>query len=372
MTKRLARGAVCALTLVTAMAINVAPSGAVGAATHCRAARRLIGSVEAVVPGGIDVQEAVEIGGVKQWISIRGNNRKNPILLFLHGGPGSPMSGESWAFQRPWEDFFTVVQWDQRGSGKTFSLDGRKVDRSMTIRGMAKDAEDLVGWLRRSYGNKKIFLLGHSWGSILGVMVAQDHPEWLYAYVGVGQVVNMRKNEALGYQLTLDEARSSHNSAAVKALEGIAPYPNADGSIPESKTSIERKWDVAFGGMLYGHSKDDELGRWSLSPYYSSYDVESARLGEDSTTRILWSQLASVDFDSITAFKCPVIIFAGAQDRTTPAGLAEQYYQRIRAPQKRLIVVQGAAHYVFMERPGEFLLDLMRYVRPLAGLEKQQ
>lgn len=370
--KRIVCRKIRALAMIVVVFAAVAPSCVLGATTHCRGARSVIGSVEAVVPAGIDVQEAVEIGGIKQWISIRGNDPRNPILLFLHGGPGAPMSGESWTFQRPWEDFFTVVQWDQRGSGKTFSLDGRKIDRSMTIRTMANDAEDLIRWLRRTYGKRKIFLLGHSWGSILGVMVAQDHPNWLYAYVGVGQVVNMRRNEAVGYQLTLNEARRLHNSVAVRVLQAIAPYPSVDGSIPESKTEIERKWDVAFGGMLYGHSKDDEAQRWSLSPYYSKYDVASAELGEKSTVEVLWPQLASVDFDSVIHFKCPVIIFAGAEDRTTPASLAEEYYERIQAPEKRLIVIDGAAHYVFMERPGKFLVDLVRYVRPLAGRGGQQ
>lgn len=276
------------------------------------------------------------------------------------------MSAESWTYQRPWEDFFTVVQWDQRGSGKTFSLADRKVDPSMTIAKMEADTDDLIVLLRRMYGKKKIFLLGHSWGSILGLRVAEHHPEWLYAYIGVGQVVNGRKNEAIGYQLTLQRARALKNAAAVKALESIAPYPNTDGSTPWSKTSIERKWDVAFGGMLYGHSSDDEVQRWSMSPDYSDYDVVSAVLGEASSVKVLWPQLAAVDFDALTRFKCPVFIFAGADDRTTPAGLAQQYYQRIQAPEKKFILIQGAAHYPFMERPGEFLVDLVHYVRPLA------
>lgn len=330
-------------------------------------ARAVIASVEAVSPGGIDEHEAVKIGGIRQWISVRGNNPANPILLFVHGGPGSPMMGESWAYQRPWEDYFTVVQWDQRGAGKTFSLAGRKPDRSMSIAEMVSDTEDLIQYLRRRYGKRKIFLLGHSWGSILGVEVAQAHPEWLYAYIGVGQVVNMRKNEAVGYQLTLERARALGNMKAVKELESIAPYPDRDGSITQSKTGVERKWDTAFGGMLYGHSTDDEWGRWALSPQYSEYDVASARLGEESTNKVLWPQLAAVNFDDVVRFGCPVFIFAGAEDRTTPASLAQAWYRKLQAPRKRLFLVRASAHYVFMERPGVFLVDLVRYVRPLAN-----
>jgi pimeloyl-ACP methyl ester carboxylesterase len=355
------------LALAVAAIALLGPLGTLAATPKPCDARCVIGSVEAVVPGGIDEQRAVKIGGMEQWISVRGNDPGNPILLFLHGGPGSPMMGESWTFQRPWEDFFTVVQWDQRGSGRTFSLAGRKVDRSMTIDRMEADADDLIEYLRRTYGKRKIFLLGHSWGSILGLRIAEHHPEWLYAYIGVGQVVNMRKNEAAGYQLTLARARALHDLKAVKSLEALAPYPNDDGSVPWRKTMREREWDVALGGMLYGHSSDDEEQRWSLSPAYRKQDVISAGLGEESTVGVLWSQLAAVNFDGVTRLGCPLVIFAGAEDFTTPASLAESLYDRIQAPQKRLFVIQGAAHYVFMERPGEFLMDLVRYVRPLAG-----
>jgi dipeptidyl aminopeptidase/acylaminoacyl peptidase len=160
---------------------SVAAPAANSAAAARAAAREAVADSQRVTPGGISELKAIEINGIKQWISIRGNDPRNPILLFLHGGPGSPMMAESWTFQKPWEDFFTVVQWDQRGAGKTFGEAGRKVDPSMTVDQMQADAEAVVDWLRRTYQKPKIFLLGHSWGSILGVKVAQHHPEWLYA-----------------------------------------------------------------------------------------------------------------------------------------------------------------------------------------------
>lgn len=330
------------------------------------AAQEAIADAQRVIPGGIDELKPVDIGGIKQWVSVRGNDARNPILLFLHGGPGSPMMAESWTFQRPWEDFFTVVQWDQRGAGKTFGESGRKADRSMTVDQMQADAEELIEWLRRTYGKEKIFLLGHSWGSILGVKIAQHHPEWLYAYIGVGQVVGMRRNETVGYEQTLAKARSLNNAQAVKELESIAPYPNADGTTSLSKLVTERKWDIAFGGMIYGHETDEEAQRWSMSPDYDRKDVRSAELGEESTIRVLWTQLSQIDFDKVSRFECPVFIFAGAEDRTTPQTLAREFFDRIQAPQKKFYKVEGAAHYVVSERPGIFLLDLARDIRPLA------
>jgi pimeloyl-ACP methyl ester carboxylesterase len=356
------------VTLVSSLFAAVTSVLAAPAISGKNDVRAAIAASQSVAPGGIDELEAVELGGIKQWISVRGNNPANPLLLFIHGGPGSPMMGESWTFQRPWEDFFTVVQWDQRGAGKTFSAAHRKVDQSMTIEQMQADAEELVQLLLQTYGKKKIFLLGHSWGSVLGVRVAQHRPEWLYAYIGVGQVVNMRKNEAVGYELTLEQARARNNALAVKELEAIAPYPGTDGRVPIGKTGLERKWDVALGGMLFAQQQDDEHQRWALSPLYSDYDVKSAELGEESTVGVLWPQLAEVSFDAVTGFKCPVFIFSGAHDRTTPETLAKAFFDRIAAPKKQFFEIQRAAHYVFNEAPGEFLLDLVTEVRPLSEL----
>lgn len=337
---------------------------------HQSAARDAIADAQRVIPGGIDELKAVEINGIRQWIRVRGSDAGNPILLFLHGGPGSPMMGESWTFQRPWEDFFTVVQWDQRGAGKTFAESGGKVDQAMTVDEMEADVEALVGYLRRTYHKKKIFLLGHSWGSVLGVKVAQHHPEWLYAYISVGQVVGMRLNESVGYQQTLEKARAEKNAEAIKELEAIAPYPEATGSTPMAKLVTERKWDVALGGMLYGHKTDNETQRWSMSPDYTDSDVKAAELGEESSVAVLWPQLNEIDFQSVSRFDCPVFMFAGAEDRTTPQTLAREFFDRIQAPKKKFYKVPGAAHYVFNERPGIFLLDIVRDARPLAEVQE--
>jgi pimeloyl-ACP methyl ester carboxylesterase len=327
--------------------------------------RAIIAASQAIASGGIHELKAIEIGGIQQWISIRGNDPANPLLLFLHGGPGSPMMPESWTFQRPWEDFFTVVQWDQRGAGKTFSAAGRRPDRSMSIDTMQADAEQLIEWLRRTYSQKKIFLMGHSWGSVLGVKVAQHRPEWLYAYIGVGQVVNGMRNESVGYQQTLHEAEAVGNQTAIRELKAIAPYPEPNGRVVLSKTQIERKWDVALGGMLYGKTQDDAALIRTLSPDYSSQDIASTELGEDSSVAILLPQIAAVNFDGIRDFKCPMFLFAGAHDRTTPESLAEEFYDRIRAPRKKFFKIERAAHYVVSEAPGEVLVDLVQDVRPL-------
>jgi proline iminopeptidase len=328
--------------------------------------RAVIAAAQAVAPGGIQELQAVELGGVKQWISVRGNDRSNPILLFIHGGPGSPMMPESWTFQRPWEDFFTVVQWDQRGAGKSFASQSSADDVPLSVERMQADAEELIQLLRQRYGKDKVFLLGHSWGSILGLRVAAHRPEWLYAYIGVGQVVNGRRNEAEGFAQTLAEARRVQNQEAVKELEALAPYPGPAGPPPIEKVVVERKWDVALGGMVYGRSTDASEQFRSLSPDYTDADLQALSMGEGRSVMALLPDAAAADFDKITAYRTPIFIFAGAHDRTTPESVAKAYFDRIQAPQKRYFLIRNAAHYVVNEAPGEVLVDLARFVRPLA------
>ena len=151
-------------------------------------ARSIVRELQKVVtPGGIDQQIEIDIGGIKQWITIRGRDLNNPILLFIHGGPAAPEMPTSWTFQNPWEDYFTVVQWDQRGAGKTYNAnDPKKIAPTITVQRMEQDAQEVVQYLRKTYHKDKIFVLGHSWGSFLGLELAKEHPEWLYAYVGMG------------------------------------------------------------------------------------------------------------------------------------------------------------------------------------------
>jgi pimeloyl-ACP methyl ester carboxylesterase len=271
----------------------------------------------------------------------------------------------SWTFQHPWEDFFTVVQWDQRGAGKTLSSAGQKPGEKMTIDQMQADAEQVIEWLQHTYGKKKIFLLGHSWGSILGLRIAQHHPEWLYAYIGAGQVVNARRGEVVSYQETLARAEATGNTGAVQELKAMAPYPGPD-PLPLDRIFGERQWVAALGGMMYGKTDADETKIRALSPDYTDKDVESAALGEMSSVQVLLPQMAAVNFDTVTDFKCPVFFFAGAQDRTVPTSVLVDYYGKIKAPKKGLFVVERAAHFVVSESPGEVLMHLVNDVRPLS------
>ena len=166
------------------------------------------------------------IGRIEQWISIRGEDIANPILLILHGGPGNAMTGLTYAHFRPLEAHFTVVQWDQRGAGKTFGRNGKAGSGEMSIARMAQDGIELVELVRADLGKDKVVLVGLSWGSILGTEMARLRPDLFSAYVGSGQVVDMPRGEQISYDALLARLQGRSGTKAIAALEAIGPPPS--------------------------------------------------------------------------------------------------------------------------------------------------
>lgn len=315
-------------------------------------------------PDGIQEQRFVRIGGIDQWISIRGRHRANPILLYLHGGPGFTSIPTEYFYRQGWEEYFTVVQWDQRGAGKTYGAnDPAKLRPTMTVERMTDDAEELAATLRKTYGRQRIVLLGESWGTVLGVKLAQRHPDWFYAYVAIGQFVDFARSEALGYQATLAAARADHNQAAVTELEATAPFP--DPQHPErnlQNLSRERRWLEWYDGDSR-KNHDGSIG--SLSPDYSPQDQQAHSAGLDFGLQTLWGELSSVDLSVITQFGCPLVFLHGRDDLSTSATVLAQWYQTLQAPSKKLIWFEDSAHVLDQEEPGKVLVTLVQEVLPL-------
>jgi proline iminopeptidase len=320
-----------------------------------------------VSPQGIQQQLYVPIDGIKQWISIRGNDLRNPILLVLHGGPGSPETPAAWTFQQPWEDYFTVVEWSQRGTDKTYEANTpAQMAPGMNVAGMTDDAAALVSYLRERFHKRKIFLMGHSWGTILGVTLAQRHPDWFYAYIGVGQVVNVRRGERVGYEFALHEAETHHNAEAIRELKALAPYPGKTLTIDE--IGVRSKWEMYYGGLAYGRRDFGwDAQTWTLSPDYSDRDLNAIGAGSLYSLKYLLGPLLSANFDNVTDFGCPVIEFVGAHDYTTPSSLVVDWFKRIHAPSKRLVVFADSGHMSFEEQPGRFLVHLVDDALPYAA-----
>ena len=173
-------------------------------------------------PKGIEELKPVKIGGVDQWLHIRGRNRDNPILLYLHGGPGSSTIGTMDAITRPWEDYFTVVHWDQRQSGKSYYPVNNEVD-SITVQKMIEDTERVIQYIRRHLKQEKLFVLGHSWGSVLGMHMVKRQPSWLHAYIGIGQYTSTVDAEKVLYERLLSHAMEQEESHLIAKLKVITP-----------------------------------------------------------------------------------------------------------------------------------------------------
>ena len=301
--------------------------------------------------------ESVLIGDVEQWLTIRSENNSNPILLYLHGGPGMGYIPFGSDFNSIIEKHFVVVHWDQRGAGK--SCDSGTPNSTLNIEQYLMDTFELVNYLRKRFNQQKIYLVGHSWGSILGVKMAQRYPELFHAYVGIGQVVDMNRGETISYQFVLDKATKENNEKAIKGLAKIKPpYATID------ELLVQRQWLAKyFGDRLSGDSAVKLLtgvllaSEYTLSEKFSYYSCVMNSLEH------LWGDLQKVDFiSSVQSFDLPVYFFVGKHDYNTPSILVEEWARQISAPKLKLVWFEESAHYLSSEEPIKFqreLIDLL-------------
>jgi pimeloyl-ACP methyl ester carboxylesterase len=288
--------------------------------------------------------EKVYIGGCDQWILERSEDIGNPIVLFLHGGPGTSQLTSNRRNTQELEKFFTVVNWDQRGAGKSYAAIN-DVDK-MNIDQFVQDTRELTSYLLTKFNQDRLVLVGHSWGSAIGALTAAKYPELYYCYVGIGQVANMAEGEAASYQWTLDQAIAHNDRRAIKALVSIGPPPY-EGDW-QRKTITQRRYLGRFGGEVHG----SRIGASGLilrsllfSREYTFVDRVNFFRGILGSMRLLWPQLLNVDlFKSVPEMKIPVFFLEGRFDQEVPSELAEKYFDSINAPTKELVWFDQSAH----------------------------
>jgi proline iminopeptidase len=356
-----------------AMLLAVAMAAALPVLAHCAQAdtapdaRAILGAArEFHAPGAVKDDKFVRIGGIDQWISVRGRHSDAPILLFLHGGPGFTSIPNSYLYTAEWQEYFTVAQWDQRGAGKTLGRNPDTPASSLSIERAVKDAEEVAAYLRKTYGRRKIVLLGHSWGSIIGAELAQRHPDWFYAYVGVGQASDAKASEEMGYRATLAAAEAARDTEAIQDLKAIAPFPNvSDPAAALAHLGRERKWLAKYGGAVWANTEAaiDRPGK--ISPDYTAQDWASRNRGLDLSVGALWGAITKVDLFSIKRIDCPVILFEGRHDINVNSVLAERWLNQLQAPHKKIEWFEDSAHGIFDEEPGKMLVSLQTLVLPL-------
>ncbi|WP_239618514.1 alpha/beta fold hydrolase [Cohnella mopanensis] len=303
------------------------------------------------LPNSIATLEEISLGGVQQSLLIRGNDRNNPILLFLHGGPGYPQIAYARKYQQQLEKDFIVVNWDQRGSGKSYHWN--LTDDDLQVDKLVQDTHELTVYLTERFHQSKIFIVGHSWGSTLGSLTVQRYPESYYAYIGIGQVASSPLGELRSYEFVLREARRLNNAKAIKELEAIGtpPYRN-----PRKDTTIERKWVSAFGGSERSINTYKDLIRGVLlAPEYSWYDGVKMAVGNSFSANAIMPQTENTNlFESAPEWKVPVYFFMGKYDYMTPSEVAFDYYEQLKAPSKRFIWFEHSAHFPHFEEADLF------------------
>lgn len=352
----------CAAPLVAAHAQEPAPG-------DIDRARAVVADLMRI-PGPDALQEtyAARIGGIDQWISIRGQDRANPVILFVHGGPATPTIPSLWQFQRPLEDYFTMVNYDQRGAGKTYlANDPDAIASTIHVQQFVDDLIGVAEHVRAKLGKEKLILMAHSWGTIPAMHAALRQPDLFHAYVGVGQVINVRDNERLSIAWGLEQARRHGNAEAVAEIESIMPYPG-DEPITRERIVIARKWPQHYGGMAAWRDGTNLwfYGAARLSPDYDADDRAALNAGSLFTLGRLLDEFVQVDFKPVREFPIPVVMLMGRHDYTTPSQPTADWLERVEAPYKRAVWFERSAHMMPWEEPGRFLVSLLEHVRPLA------
>jgi len=311
-------------------------------------------------PNGIVEERFIKIGGIDQWITIRGEDRHNPVLFFVHGGPGSTYSIFA-PLLRSWEKDLTLVQWDQRGAGKTFRKNGKVGTGSLTFERLVQDGIEIAEFLRNHLG-QPIILVGSSVGSITGTMMAKQRPDLFAAYVGTDQNSSPDAGE-LSYQLTLEWLRASGNTRGVKAVEKLGARK---GHLTRREFTQLHQWTIKANSTIPNMILDIMLPAMLTSPDHTLGDLMDIFKGMNFSTDQLFHELMTADLRKLgMRFEVPFFIFQGDTDAITPTASAKAYFDELEAPHKEFVLIKQAGHLAAFARPEQFLNRLLQRVRPL-------
>jgi pimeloyl-ACP methyl ester carboxylesterase len=311
---------------------------------------------------GIDESGFVPIGGIEQWIAIQGSDVNNPALLYLHGGPAEAQSPFLNEF-KPWERDYTVVNWDQRGSGKTFARNGTSTP-DMTVGRMALDAVAVAQYALRRLQKKKIVLVGQSWGCVLGLNAAARRPDLFVAYVGTGQPVTWKLSLAAREAFARSQMEAAHDTAAINALDAVRSLPSTD----SKRLSASSKWRWAPSDLQYLEIERAFLGP---DPEKATGDAAAWMAGGDFSGSKLWPAITAFDARTVApeGFQVPIFVIQGRDDHVVSFDAAKAFVESLRAPAKAFVPIDGG-HFACFTDSTEFLAALNQCVRPFIKARK--
>ena len=314
----------------------------------------------------IDSIERVVLGDLPQKIHCKGTKKENPVLLHLHGGPG--ISNRHSVMTRDLDliDDFTLVAWDQRGTGGSYRGCGAE---TLTVDRLVEDARELVEYLCRRFGKEKIFILGGSWGTQLGTELAYRYPAHIAAYVGYGQLVDGRMNETVSYEFSLRKAAEAGDEKAVAILKKVGPPVDGQYTPCFEGMMAQRKIMKKYGGHSTKKGGYFKTTVWPMltAHEYTLADKWGLIKGYKFVLSTMWPRLTQYDFKADRSrFMCPYYIFQGRLDNNTPSALVQDFYDCIEAPDKDLIWFEHSAHGPIGEEHALFCEKLREKLLPIA------
>ncbi len=295
-------------------------------------------------PSPIDTSYLVKINGVDQYLEIKGHNKQNPVLLFIHGGPAWPMTPFSRSYNKNLYEDFVVVNWDQRNCGKS------QVDSlvPLNIDLYVSDAYLVTQELKKTFNTDKIFLVCHSWGTAMGVRLISKYPSDYYAYVGVGQVVDMKKGCKNLWDFVETNAKAHNDTAVLNALKKI-PF-TAENGFANGRDGL---WSLMPLTSKYAFVGGDTSIPFPATAY-KDYNFDKLVKDADRVEKVLESYTLNMNLESFTDFKIPIYFFVGKYDNICPLKLVEQYSESIKAPSKEVVLFDLSAHSPIYDEPDKF------------------
>ncbi|MFL5639710.1 MAG: alpha/beta fold hydrolase [Gemmatimonadaceae bacterium] len=332
--------------LATTLACGIVPALSAG----CMAAR---GGAERPLSTRIEDARFVSLGGIDQWITIRGDDVRRPILLLLHGGPGDVQSPYVSVYA-PYERAFVLVQWDQRGAGKTFAT-YRDRTPDLSLERVAKDGIELAEYLRRRFKGNSIIVLGHSWGTVIGTKMVSARPDLFAAYVGTGQVASWAESAAAQFEFLKTKARETRNAAMMAQLDSIGTLDPTNAAQYFTATRPLRNFlgdaDKAWFSRMRALTRDS-LGM-------TDDDRTAVNEGMNFSGRtLLPTQMHEQLSTSSLRFELPYFVIQGQDDWFTPTDPARAYFDKVVAPRKRMVVLEGAGHFALVTHASAFIAAL--------------
>lgn len=311
--------------------------------------------------GGIKKSMYVDINGSKQWISIYGKDKDNPVLLYLHGGPGASTSLYDFAFTRKWSDVYTVVTWDQRGCGKSYD---KTHPETITAEIMMQDGKAMTEFLRDYLHVERITLLGHSWGSYLGANLTLAHPEYYEAFIGAGQFIDRDENERRLYGAAL--AWSENDPEGREMVEKLGATIEAGEEDVYLRSEIMERYGY---GMMKDGTDYSLFAAVLFNPFYSLKEIIDNLKREDLSAEYKSFFLSDGFLDMSLLgrydYEVPYYNINGDIDYQTNYSLACEYFEQVDAPKKQMFVMKDATHGLLESRSQEF----STYLHQIAALK---